>query len=316
TGADITEDILNFPILVRLTDSIFNFSQTLAGGEDIIFTNSNGKALPYEIELWDKENGNAVLWVRTDTIYGDDSTQHIIMYWGNESATRQTNSIAVFDTSDSIAGVWHLCNNSQDASTAGNNGTVCSAGDTTGIIGLCKKFNGNDSILIPGLLGSPETVTLSAWAKLDSSVALGGGEILSIGDAVLARMDYDDNGLGTGGAIHKSDTSNFNHLGSGRFLKHTGWHLVTFTFNGSTFTSTIFIDGIAAGSRNDPDIPISYSDVGLNTYIGKHANGKKKFGFFGCIDEVRVYSEVKSPDYIKLCYMNQRTDDRLVIFKK
>jgi hypothetical protein len=37
--------------------------------------------------------------------------------------------------------------------------------------------------------------------------------------------------------------------------------------------------------------------------------------FDGKVDEVRVSSVVPSADWIKLCYMNQRADDKLVVFK-
>ena len=37
--------------------------------------------------------------------------------------------------------------------------------------------------------------------------------------------------------------------------------------------------------------------------------------FKGMIDEVRVSSTARSADWIKLCYMNQRSDDKLVQFR-
>ena len=38
--------------------------------------------------------------------------------------------------------------------------------------------------------------------------------------------------------------------------------------------------------------------------------------FKGAIDEVRVCGTVRSADWIKLCYMNQRSDDKLVQMTK
>ena len=39
-------------------------------------------------------------------------------------------------------------------------------------------------------------------------------------------------------------------------------------------------------------------------------------GFFkGSIDEVRILNAAQSPDWVRLCYMNQRAEDRLVVFK-
>jgi hypothetical protein len=49
--------------------------------------------------------------------------------------------------------------------------------------------------------------------------------------------------------------------------------------------------------------------------IGKKVNYPLWF-FIGCIDEVRVTSTAQSPDWIKLCYMNQKSDDLLVLFQK
>jgi hypothetical protein len=37
--------------------------------------------------------------------------------------------------------------------------------------------------------------------------------------------------------------------------------------------------------------------------------------FNGIIDEVRVSSIDLSADWIKLCFMNQRPDDKLIVFK-
>lgn len=315
TGADVEGTITNFPLCVRLNNNNFKFSQARTDGGDVRFTKKDGTPLMFETELWDNVSGHAVLWVKIDTVYGNDSTQSIVMYWGNELVSRQTENALVFDSTGGAAAVLHLGGDVLDVSSSRNDGSVCSATDTNGIIGKCKKFNGNDSILIPGLMGMPSNITLCAWIKQDSVLPRGGGEVVSIGDAALIRTDYEINGFGTGGAVHRSDTTEFNHLGSGRFLKKTGWHFVAFTFNGASFMSNVYIDGVPSGSRNDPGSPVSYSNVGQNSYIGKHARGKKEFNFIGCIDEVRVYRKVKSADFIKLSYMNQRTDDKLLVYK-
>jgi hypothetical protein len=315
SGADLDGSVLNFPLCVRLNSNNINFKQALPDGSDIRFTKKDGTLLSYETELWDAVAGKAVLWVNVDTVFKNDSLQHMTMYWGNEKAVKQTNTKLVFDTTDGAAAILHLGGNALDASSAGNNGKVCSATDTSGIIGMCKKFNGSDSILLPGLLGNPSSLTLCAWVKLDSVMPHGGGDVVSIGDAALIRTDYENNEFGTGGALHRSDTMVFNHLGSGRFIRKTGWHFVAFSFNGISYMSNLYIDGLPSGTRNDPGIPVNYSGVGQNTYIGKHANGKKEFGLIGCIDEVRIFRKVKSADYIKLCYMNQRMDDKLLVIK-
>ena len=53
-GADLPASAVekNFPLLVRLNENYFDFSQAKPRGEDIRFS-SNGKPLAYQIERWD-----------------------------------------------------------------------------------------------------------------------------------------------------------------------------------------------------------------------------------------------------------------------
>jgi len=314
SGADIQGNVYDFPILVRLTKATFDFSQAKSGGADIRFTKSDNSFLPYEIERWDAANKLAEIWVKVDTVYGSDSMQTLCMYWGNAYAADSSNGSAVFDTTENAAAVWHLNQSCNDATYNNHDGIESSAADTAGIIGLCKKFNGSDSIKIAGLLGTPSSFSLSAWAQLDSTTPGGGSEILSIGDAALIRMDYAMGGIGTLGAIHLPGDSVFLNMTSGQFLKRTGWHFITFIMDQNSSNPALYIDGTKVASRTNLTTPPNYTGVGQNTYIGKHGNGKTGFNFIGKIDEVRVYRTVVSADFIKLSFMNQKKDDLLVRF--
>lgn len=318
-GANVAGTVYRFPVLVRLIEgNNFLFNEAKKNGEDVRFRSSGNRMLPYEIERWDSAGGRAELWVLVDTIYGNNSTQYITMQWGNSNARDNSNGAAVFDTANGFAAVWHLCRNSADATFNKNNAQISTALDTTGVIGFCKKFNGADSMKIAGLLGSPSSITLSAWAQLDTTPAGGGGEILSIGDAALIRMDYALGGLGTMGAVHlyshPTDTA-FDNVCSGQFLKRTGWHLITFTVDQGIHNQALYIDGTLSLLETSMNSTIDYSGVGKNTFIGKHGNGKTNFNFYGRIDEVRVCRTAISADYIKLCYRNQKAQDALVVFK-
>jgi hypothetical protein len=315
TGADVAGTVTNFPVLVRLRENNFDFSLAKRDGSDLRFSKENGISLPYEIERWDSSSHEAEVWVKVDTVFGNCSTQFINLFYGNPKAADSSNGLIVFDTTDNIVSVWHLNKSCDDATNDKHDGIASSATDTVGLIGNCKKFNGSDSIMIPGLLDSPSSITLSAWAQLDSTPPDGGSEIISIGDAALIRMDQMLNNNGTDGIIHLSNNTIFYNVNSGNFLKRTGWHLITFTVDPDAFSSTLYIDGIQVGFRNDLNKPIDYSGVGKNTYIGKHGNGKTEFNFSGRIDEVRVYRKAIASDYIKLSYMNQKADDSFISFK-
>lgn len=61
----------------RLNQSNFNFSEALGSGENIRFSKADGTHLYYQIERWDSLSGEAQVWVRVDTVYGNNSTQYI-----------------------------------------------------------------------------------------------------------------------------------------------------------------------------------------------------------------------------------------------
>ncbi|MBD3322102.1 MAG: DUF2341 domain-containing protein [Chitinivibrionales bacterium] len=108
TGADISEDVHRFPLLVRLDASNFGFSGARADGRDIRFAKPDGTPLRYEIEQWDPVAQQAAVWVLMDTVYADNATQSITMHWGKADAQDFSNGAVVFDTANGFMGVWHL----------------------------------------------------------------------------------------------------------------------------------------------------------------------------------------------------------------
>jgi hypothetical protein len=315
SGAKIQSDVYGFPVLVRLDSSNLQFSRTGPDGKDLLFTKENGAPIPFEVERWDADAQHAEVWVRIDTVFGNDSTQSLLMYWGNELAVASAGSRSVFDTSAGFLGVWHLGDKGTDATQGKNNAVVCTPRDTVGMIGLGKKFSGKDSIKIPTMFGMPQVVTLSAWARLDSVVSgAKGAEIVSIADGCLLRMDDTEaDTFGVSGSFHLEGETSFHHVCSGRFLENTGWHHCVVAFDCRSKVQTLYIDGAMSGRTTVADT-MDYSEVGVATLIGIHGNGKASYQFIGVIDEVRIRGMVVSEDVVKLEYMNQKTDDALVKF--
>ncbi|MBN2036742.1 MAG: DUF2341 domain-containing protein, partial [Chitinispirillaceae bacterium] len=316
TGADIAADVENFPVLIRLTSGKFDFSQAKSNGADLRFTKPDNTTLPHEIERWDPVAGHAEVWVKVDTVRGNDGGQSILMYWGNPDAADGSNSTAVFDTADGFTGVWHLGGTRDsiyDATGNAFDGKNVGAVAAGGVIGGAAQFTSENHIKIPGLLNRPSNVTLSAWVRSDTAVK---GDIVSIGDAVLIRFD-DIMGFGTGGFYHNNPVVNdtmYARVVSGQYLAKTGWHFLTFSIDAATQVQAFYIDGVSCGATLDAN-PINYAGLGSDTYIGMHGNGKTAFNFTGRIDEVRVNNKAVTSDWIKLCFMNQRSDDLLVYFK-
>jgi hypothetical protein len=314
SGAQVDGTVVHFPVLVRLTEDNFDFSQALPNGEDLRFTIADTSALPYEIECWDPVKRHAEVWVRVDTVYGNRSDRYFTIYWGNPSAISLSDGVGVFDTASGFSGVWHLGEKGdsvRDATDGAFNGKNSGSTTTAGIIGNSRNFSNGNYIRISGLLNSPSDVTLSAWVRSDTSK--GGQDILSIGDAVLIRLD-DVLGMGTAGCYHNTafvSDSSYAKVNSGRYLAKTGWHYLVFSINAAMHAQALYIDGAQGAISHDVN-PINYSGLGGDTYLGIHGNGKTGFNFIGQIDEVRVNSFSVASDWIKLCYMNQKEQDALI----
>ncbi|MBN1578337.1 MAG: DUF2341 domain-containing protein [Chitinispirillaceae bacterium] len=315
TGAGVSENIYGFPIALRLASLPVAMGEMAEGGGDLLITDSDMAPLPMEIETWDSEAGDALVWVLVDTVFGNNATQFLYLFWGNDRQETAHGSAVVFETAQGYSAVWHLNGGSIDATDNGHDGGGVS--DTPGILGGAQQFHGDDSIVIPGLLDTPSTVTLSAWAKLDSAVEKG-AEMVSIGDAVLIRMDDYWNKKGCQGSYYSYpdsvDTMTHAYLGSGKFLADSGWHFFTYAVDKINMVHRFYIDGDLCCEKQMA-VPIHYDNIGTDVVIGDHGNKKGGWNFIGSIDEVRVEHTIRSAVWIRLCYMNQNVNNKLIYTK-
>ncbi|MBD3390449.1 MAG: DUF2341 domain-containing protein [Chitinivibrionales bacterium] len=312
TGADITGSVSNFPVLIRLTSSNFTFSEAMDNGEDIRFANAAGDvALDYEIERWNKTAQQAEVWVKVPTIEGGNSTQSIMMYWNKAGETSASDGASVFASSLGYAGVWHLEEDGNtnaggylDASSAGKHATgygVTSTSDVDAIVGRGQTLDGTDDYLHVGSVGISGTAsrTIVGWVK-----SSGPGEwddVFGFVGNVGAGGYFDIEPYNSGGlqwGLH----FNASEIASGVSATDNAWHYVAGTFDGTT--ARLYVDGVEKATSTPT---LNTSDVFRMGYRESQGNY-----FLGSLDEIRVCSSVRSADWIKLAYMNQRSDDKLV----
>ncbi len=359
TGANIMTTQKNFPVLIRLNagNAAKVFAQAKTTGGDLRFTRGgtgDTSQLPYELNKYNAANQTALIWVKTDSVQGNNATQSINMYWGKSSATTTSDSTKVFVPSNGYATVLHLNKRGtagaavtyNDATGQGNNGLAdASITDTAGVFdraaylhctGTGSSYLAGDSITIAGLLGSPATLTLSTWVRVDSvdqaNTAINGhlASILSMGDnASIADEGAAPAGTGTdslNAAWLGSGTDWANYgwpsaalsgtslLGtsntSGSALWHDGWKHVALVINPSAGYSKIYLNGDSVryiASTNT----LAWSAGGKRTVIGKHGNGHVGLKLGGAVCETRIENTARSSDWIRLCYENQRPTDSL-----
>lgn len=332
SGADISTDIYDFAVLVRLLSDNFDFTQAQECGEDIRFSTLDGNFLSYEIENWDATVQEAAVWVKVDTIYGNNSTQSILMYWGNPDAEDQSGSENVFDTTAGFTGVWHLCDQSEDLlfrdATAnlyhGNSDGSTRPLTDKGVIGNCCVFDGiDDFITMPNTADSklnfPENgnYTVSAWVFLDSLDNFSHCIVSKGYEQYFMRLTYFPDGIPSWEFVEFNETDNWQ--ASLTPAQSGQWVFLTGVRQGES--QLLYCNGELVDSTTDnwpQDLPRNTTNDLLVGKFVEEVSFPTPDGycyFKGLIDEVRIINKVQDPQWIRLCYMNQRHDDRLIEFR-
>ncbi|MDD5675347.1 MAG: DUF2341 domain-containing protein [Chitinivibrionales bacterium] len=321
SGAGVAGTLTGFPVLVRLTSSNFNFGEAAPNGADLRFAKADGTPLPYEIERWDATAGAAEIWVLVDTVVGNSSAQFLTMYWGNVGATSVSNSAAVFDTVYGWAAVWHLeeeapgvtadtlYKNAVEHADYGND-RVVSAGKS-GLIGRGQSFSKGDKIQVAGASRrlKPQTLTVSAWVKL-SALDSAGSDAVSMGDNYILRLNKD--GFAEFDFFSVPDSTMTISADSINKCDDSAWHYLAGTYDGGNLK--LYVDGVLRAQVPFAG-PVPYNPGHNDFIMGSHGFGMPGYDFTGSIDEVECAAAVRSADWIRLCFMNQRQQNALLTFK-
>jgi hypothetical protein len=330
SGAGVMANVMNFPVLVRLTGSNFNFSEAKTDGRDVRFSKANGSPLSYEIERWDAVNGQAELWVKVDTVYGNNSAQVIVMYWGNSNAASESNGAAVFDTSSGFQGVWHLAEQSGSVLDATANRIAGTYSGTlpdrvAGAIGEGQLFGGSGDFIDMGniLNIGANNFSISAWVKRGKTSVIqviagksnGRSPSTTYGFSfALFPVDTLNIAVASGGTTF-GDSASFQLKSSIAITDTTSWHHVAAVVDRSnSATCRLFIDGVDRSGNAKGDITTVGPVVNTLPFrLGEDALGNLPFA--GRMDEVEIAYTARSADWFKLEYMNRKAVDALVQIK-
>lgn len=329
TGATIAGNVTDIPLLIRLSAENFNFSQALPNGADVYFKKNDGSRLPHEIERWDASGNRAEIWVKVDTVFGNNSKQPIIMYWGSGATIENTTEGAVFGSANGFYGVWHLGDNSGmslDATENRLHGT--SEGDqarSDGIIGYSQYYDGAGDYTDMGNVCNPDTFsfTVCAWVNkatpnkiqpIMSKTTNGTpaplyGWLFELGqDGRFAMALATDSG-------EWGDPKTF-VLWSGQPITDALWHHVAAVVDRSgNERCRMYVDG--------QDVSVS-PVTGDITTVGKVSNASPlrfatdaagTYSWKGNFDEFSFSRRVRSADWIRLSYINQKENSTLIRFQ-
>ena len=303
-GANLPESssVEQFPLLVRVRGDWFDFSQAKENGEDLRFSSETGEPLAYEIEEWDKANGQASIWVRVPRI-GGNAQQALRMHWGKADATAESNGTAVFNESNGFVSALHMTGDVRDSAGTlqpKDTGTTPTAGVAGGARHFAEQkgvFGGDNITAYPK--GS-EPSTTEAWfrAETPNAAVIGWGDQKRQAKVVMLfqspphmRMDcwFSDGNVDGKARVPMGE-----------------WNHVVHTYREGE--STLYVNGVLDATLKSNGSPLQIPNP-AKLRIGGWFN---TFDFNGDIDEVRVSKVTRPAEWVRLSYENQKPLNTLV----
>ncbi len=329
SGADIKENVYSFPVLIRLSESNFDFSSAAIDGSDCIFINSQNKQLRFEIEQWDITKKKASIWVSLDTVYGNSDTQTITMLWGNSNNVLISPSLPVFDTSYGFLGCYHFNGNLENATLNNYDGIDSGSYDTSGgLIGRARFFNGSSSFFrVEGLPDRPSG-SISCWFKpavnidqyAQKTQGIWGKKIADNHDFTLSIQGldfYPTTGV-AGNLITKLENPEDGEYLASKTSSFFGnvWYFVFWSWGEGS--NSLYINGVLENSITEYLTVSGESDdeIGRSPYDASNVPDGLPGYFYGALDEFRLDNKPRSADWVKLSFMNQRSDQKLITIIK
>lgn len=305
----------DFPVLISLTSSNFDFSKARENGQDIRVTAADGVTqLSFEIERWDAVAQSAQLWVKVPQVTAESANGAVYVYYGNEAAQSAQNSAGTWNSNYRL--VKHLNDSSgtttKDSTSNAFNGTKVSATEpnaTTGKIGEGQTFDGtNDFINIPHhanlSFGTADAqFTLEAWVK---TTAQNGEIIAKTRPSSTTHMEYRLHMVNGKPAFYRY--SNTNPVVADEFVGQAtindgNWHHVVFVNEGAS-SHKLYVNGVLDTTNTTTWTRNNTATQALN--IGRHRNNT--FGetyLNGQLDEVRISNVARSAAWVAATYKSQ-----------
>ncbi len=329
-GANVTADVNNFPVLLRITNPAV-IDATRANGDDIRFQDQRvadggtGEMIPFQIERWDQTNDVAEVWVLVPTVSGNTNTDYITMYYGEKSASTvpgRQEPARVFGTGNQFAGVWHMAqptvSTAYDSTANKNNSTVNTTERLSGVIGLCHYFNGttyiqfddtavNNGDALDGTTAGG--LMISTWVKPDFG-SYGTNQILvakqssTLGDGYSLLTNTQNENI----TLQAQSASNMVSVNLAANSIETDWYYYVAYLTQTGSTGYLYFNGADSVAAVNMSPAVGANETAVT--LGRLADGF--YPFTGLMDEVRIESTWRGADWVKLCYENQRPDQTLV----
>ncbi len=328
-GADIQENVYDFPLLIRLSERNFDFNLANPDGSDCIFTDAQNNPLSFEIEQWDNIAKKASIWVSMDTVYGNTEEQTIILLWGNRNKVLTQNSGSVFDSSKGFLACYHFNGDLLNASANMFNGIDSNTIDNDkGVIGRARSFNGSTSYFRVKDLPDRPNGSISFWFRPAADIDLSNAKTQGIwGKKIedshnftlsIQGLDFFPNAGFAGNLFTKLENSAGGEYLNSKTASFFGnvWYFVTWSWGDGR--NSLYLNGILENSITDyrPVSGKADDEIGRSLYDASNIPDGVPGYFKGTLDEFRLETKARTASWVKLSYINQRPDQKLITIVK
>jgi len=310
-------DLSDFPVLVKLTTSDFDFSKTTISGFDIRFTSDDGTTLlKYERERHDSTNSLAEYWVKIPTVSSGVDTNFYI-YYRTEDTADGADPTNVWDSN--YKGVWHLNQDPSGAapqeldSTVNNNdgtsnGAMTSTDLVEGKVDGALDFDGSDDYIeVPDdtSLDITGVFTITGWFYVqgDGSGDYPDSAVSKWWDGTTRALNFVVSPTQTSFTWRVSGDAEDSSLSASLTL-NDGFHFISIIHNGTD--AYLYVDAVQKDTLTAGSVDTNDANLRIGAYNHTSSNGY----FDGIVDEVRILDIDRSPAYIKASY-NSENDSLL-----
>lgn len=310
-----SENLLDFPAMIRLDSTRIDYSAVKALGADLRFVQEGHETiLDYEIEKFNA-SGDTCVWVRMPVILGNRNCPHCWMYYNNLAASDAQNVTGVWDSN--YLSVWHHAEDPsggapQILDSTSNNEDLTSLGVMTSDDLVTAKIC--DGLDLDGSGDALESTTfldssaLSAvtFEAIFKSTDQEGVLLTKIEGFKALNFQLDDPGGADPGILRwqVSTTSGTNTLlrTTGQAFNDDIFHYAVGTYNKIDDQMILYVDGkeITRVTRNAAFPTFGTS---ANFRIGK-ISPSNSTPLDGIIDEFRVSDIARSADHIAVNFLN------------
>ena len=307
----VNTDLTDFPVSINLGmfgDSFWDNTQS--NGEDLVVTSTdNHYRYSMEIVNFNQTNRTGIVFVKLDVSSSSDT--NFLLKYGSSSSISQPLRNETYGSEDvwsnGYAGVWHMGEDiTINDSTSSQNNLTKKGAPIANLFGpthlnSSNYFNADggedDSYLVNDTTSS--SLDLQSELTVEAWVLLQGYEV----DMRVLHKKYNNDSGAYSLIVDQNkvklqitDSSGFkkDSESSGR-IQYNQWNYIATSFNNSTNTANLFLNGSLDTIKTDADrVPAINNNV---LEIGG-INGEPDHGFRGLIDEVRLSSVVRSEDWI------------------